>query len=146
MKKIYNDTITTISKYDDFDEMRNDLFSMYNENVTMCVCDNISIINYDTMCILNDCYNDFNKYINKINVISFHNEYYLFDNNDETFIIFVDKHYKIHTYDLYTNEFNYCIIFDNKICCTINELSNAIINKLNEQITINEMKNIIIEN
>lgn len=146
MKTIYNDTITTIKKYNDFIEMRNYLFSICNDYVTFYVCDNIENIDYDTMCELNDYYNDCIKYINKINDISFYNDYYLFDNNDTTLIIFIDENNNIRTFNLFDNDFAKNVVFNNKICIKIDDLLNAIIDKLNEQITINEQNRIIIEN
>lgn len=146
MKKIYNDKITKISKYDDFVEMKNDLFSMYNDFVTMCICDNISNINFETMCQLNEYYNDFIKYIDKINDISFYNQFYLFDDNDTTFIIFVDEYDVLHTFNLFNNNFSIGVVFNNIEYGKTDDLLNAIIDKLNEQITINEQNYLICEN
>lgn len=147
MKKLIDVKNLSIYEYD-FDEIKNELFTMYIEHMSFCYNNDINKMSYDDIIDFAYDIKNFEKIIDKLS--QYDTFYYYNDDNYSMFICYEFENdecfYKC--FDVSNFEFcdfcNYNKIYKN--FCDFCSMMYFINDKLNDEITKNNINNAIIEN
>lgn len=138
MKTLLNTKNETITKFDDFNEMKTLLFDLLHDHLC-CIFDNFSKLTYNDFDDIRNYTNDFDYVIKRIKNDSI--ELYLYDDNDNTYILYTndyDDTDDMFVYDIYNNEF-----IDIHMCqlhfFNQSEMLSHIIDELNKQLLCNNV-------